>query len=233
MNEETQIIHENREQKPAFQFYELELVEKYQEFDSIYTFRFHPLQPFNFEAGQWIHLGRPAGNRDKTFIRHMSFASAPSDHLVDFTMDLASGTPYKQMMAELKAGDVLKAFKINGQFHLEPETDKEIVFLCGGIGITPARSIIRELQHQASPLKWTLCHVARGKFLYEDELIAYKNKQLRTNREGLENLWDVVTGKPAGTRYFIAGSDRFVQAMKEKLLASGKTENEIVTESFH
>ncbi|RKD86364.1 FAD-dependent oxidoreductase [Mangrovibacterium diazotrophicum] len=231
--ENTQTIKSPKDGKTDFQFYTLELVERKAEYANIHTFRFKPIEPLEFRAGQWVHLGFPMGNRDKTFIRHMSFASSPKDELLDFTMDLASVSPYKQRMAALQPGDQLKAFKIKGEFHSAINSESEVVFLTGGIGVTPVRSVLRELQHLGSKLNWTLCHVSRDKFLYEEELTAYRNQQWRTNREGLETVWPQLISKPAGTRYFISGSDRFVRGMVDRLIAEGKLPEDIITESFH
>lgn len=221
------------EPKPAIQFYTLKLVEVKPEHDEVYTFRFQPEEPIAFRAGQWLHLGFPSGNRDKTFIRHMSVASSPREDLLDFTMDLASNTPYKTRMRELKIGDEIKAFKINGEFHRATEPGHEVVFLSGGIGITPVRALLRDIQLSGEQMNWSLCHVARDRFLYQDELSAFSNQQWRTNRAGLDGVWDELVNKPQGTRYFISGSDRFVRGMVERLLEAGKAVEDLITESFH
>ncbi len=213
--------------------YDLEFIEKKQEFDSVYTFRFKADEPLEFKAGQWVHLGFPLPNRDKSLVRHMSFASAPSDEFLEFTMDTSSGTAYKQKVSQLKPGERVKAFKVVGQFQALMQQNETIVFIAGGIGITPVRSIIRQLKHKQVALNWTLVHVARGPFLYDTEISQYDNKQMRTNREGLDPLWSEVIDQPVGTKYFISGSENFVKGISEKLFNSGISDDKLVVESFH
>ncbi len=213
--------------------YDLEFVSKKHEFNSVYTFRFKPTEPLDFKAGQWGHLGFPLPNRDKSLVRHMSFASAPSDELLEFTMDISSASAYKQKLSELQQGDIVKAFKIVGNFQVSPEQTDDVVFICGGIGITPARSIIRQLKYEQSTVNWTLVHVSRDEFLYENELSIYNNKQIRISRGELEKTWLEIINKPSNTQYLISGSERFVEGIYERLTSSGIKQEQIVIESFH
>nr|WP_321410499.1 FAD-dependent oxidoreductase [uncultured Carboxylicivirga sp.] len=212
--------------------YNLEYFDKRCEFDSTYTFRFKSDESLNFNAGQWVHLGFPQPNRDKSLVRHMSFASAPSDKYLEFTMDISSKTAYKQKMNNLLPGDSVKAFKIVGEFQVLPQ-QKEIMFITGGIGITPVRSIIRQLKYQQSTTNWTLLHVSRGSFLYNDEISKYDNKQVRVNRSELELIWPAIIKKHESTQYYISGSEQFVKGISEKLTHSGITKSSQVVESFH
>lgn len=222
----------NYECMSEIKFYDLDFQEKRLEYDQVYTFRFLPRQPFSFIAGQWAHIGFPSENRDKSKTHHMSFASAPGDGYVEFSMDLVTGTEYKKMMADLMPGDSVKAFKINGEFVLNPSVASEVVFLAGGIGITPVRSIVRDLQQRNLTVNWSLLHVSRSGFLYEDELSRMPNAQWRVNHAGLDDVWDNIIAKPDDTRYYLSGSDRFVEGMKEKLMYADITSDRIITESF-
>ena len=114
-----------------------------------------------------------------------------------------------------------------------PMSESGIVFLSGGIGITPARSVIRDLQYRNSRITWSLLHVSRSDFLYEKELVALNNIQWRTNRIGIETLWQQVVNQPSGTRYYLSGSERFVTGMKERLALSGIGAQNVITESFY
>jgi ferredoxin-NADP reductase len=214
-------------------FYDIEFVDKIHECNSIYTFRFKPKESIPFIAGQWVHIGFVDGKtKDKSMVRHMSFASSPDDSHIEFTMDIDSDSLFKAKMAALKPGDTIKAFKIAGNFVVDSSITHEVVFVSGGIGITPARSIIRQLTKENPDVKWTLFHVSRDNFLYEKELLQYKNEQIRVNRLGIDAVWNKIIEKPQDTIYYVSGSLRFVDGMKEKLLNSGITMNNIRTEDF-
>ncbi len=213
--------------------YTLELVGKKSEYDSVFTFQFKPQEIVDFKAGQWVHLGFPLPNRDKSLVRHMSFASAPSDELMEFTMDISSGTLYKQRMEKLNIGECVNAFKIVGEFQVLPNEHDEIVFISGGIGITPVRSIVRQLIHEKSNVNWSLVHVSRDKFLYENQLSDFRNQQMRVNHKQLDNNWDMVIAKRVNAKYYLSGSERFISGISDRLKHSGVPTDKIIKESFH
>ncbi len=213
-------------------FYDLKFVTKQQELNQIYTFKFKPLTDFQFEAGQWIHIGFPTKQKDKERIRHMSFSSAPNDEYIEFTMDTSSGTVFKNLMLNLKEGDTMKAFKINGNLVLDPDVSEKIVFIAGGIGITPMRSLIRNMEKKGNNTDWNLLHVSRDNFLYENELSQHKNKQWRVASSGLDAIWKDVTASN-NAKYYLCGSNRFVTGLRERLSKSGIPVGNIVIEDFH
>lgn len=212
-------------------FYDLYFQEKRQEYNDVYTFSFVRDDTMSFLAGQWVHLGFPTADRDKSRVRHMSFSSAPGEALIEFSMDLGSGSWFKNQMAALQKNDVVKAFKINGDFVVQQDAAKENIFLVGGIGITPVRSILRDLTATRSSVQWKLLHVSRDHFLYENELSLLGGEQWRTNRTGVDALWNRIIDHAEHRKYYICGSDRFVLGMQERLAGSGIID--IVTENFN
>lgn len=214
-------------------FYSLAFVDKLVEFESIYTFRFKPVDAIDFKAGQWAHLMIPTDVQDRSMVRHMSFASSPADPLIEFSMDVGSSTPFKKKMAELAPGDTVKLFKIKGEFVVDASVQTEVVFIAGGIGITPMRSIIRDLEQTRLSVPWSLLHVAHTEFLYENELTQFENTQYRVHRDGIDAVWNTLLNKPKDTRYYLSGSDNFVEGMRQKLNESGVQPTQIVIESFN
>lgn len=214
-------------------FYNLDFVDKRCEYNSIYTFRFRPQEKIEFTAGQWVHLGFPTEQKDKTKVRHMSFASSPDKEFVEFSMDLSSNTAFKHGMSQLKPGSVMRAFKIKGDFIVDTVKQKDVVFISGGIGITPVRSIVDDLEKKASKIKWSLIHVSRDQFLYEDELKRFTNLQFRVRRAELEGVWDKVVDSTIDRYYYVSGSDNFVKGMLEKLNTSNVPEEKIIVEDFN
>jgi len=210
--------------------YDLSFQKKQLEYNKVYTFSFTGSKTMPFVAGQWVHLGFPTPDRDKSRVRHMSFSSAPGEPFLEFSMDLGTGSWFKNQMAELKKDDVVKAFKISGEFVVEQETGKEIIFLVGGIGITPVRSILRDMTTNRSSVQWKLLHVSRDHFLYENELSQLGGEQWRTNRDGVDALWSRVIDHADRRRYYICGSDRFILGIQKRLASAQVTD--IVTENF-
>ncbi len=220
----------NKQEK--IQFFDFEFLEKKKELNEIYTFKFKPLSNFNYNAGQWIHIGFPTQQKDKERVRHMSFSTSPEENHIGFTMDTASRTLFKSLMLNLHKGDIMKGFKINGNLIIEPDFSQKIVFIAGGIGITPIRSLIKNIKDTSNSIDWKLLHISRDGFLFEDELSQFINKQWRVSRSGIDSVWkNVIDSK--NTKYFLCGSNRFVSGLITRLLESGISENQIVVEDFH
>lgn len=217
------------------EFHAVTLVSRACEYDDVHTFHFRPAEgkSISYEAGMFAHLVSP-GPVSRDTVRHMSFASAPCDDVLSFSMDLASGTPYKKAMSEMQPGSQCQMFKIKYK-HFAPawpaESRPEVVFLGGGVGMTPIRSLIR--QHGSS-INWSLVQVARdGKYLYSDEFGALEAQQVRTDHGGAAAaVADAVAGKP-GAWYYVCGSDRFMRGMIAMLTEAGVPDDKIRMESFN
>ncbi len=202
--------------------YRLKLIQKRQELGSIHTLRFEPLDPVPFRAGQWLHLAAARVLEGRELVRHMSIASAPADGWLEFTMDLGSGSEYKRRLSVLEPDAEVAAFKVRGEFIVDEVRDSRIVFIAGGLGITPIRAIVRDLLARKSSIQWSLLHVARAGYLFESELGRFPNAQLRCNRSGLDAMWaKAVEDAGNETTFFLCGSERFVQGMQERLERSG------------
>lgn len=211
------------------------LVSRICEYDDVHTFHFQPAEgkSIAYEAGMFTHLASP-GPTSRETVRHMSFASAPGDDVISFSMDVASGTPFKQAISKLQPGSQCQMFKIKFK-HFAPawpaEGRPEVVFLGGGVGMSPIRSLIR--QHGAS-IDWNLVQVARdGKYLYSHEFAALDAPQVRTDHAGAAAaVADVVAKKP-GAWYYVCGSDRFMQGMLALLAEALVPDDRIRVESFN
>merc|ERR1712188_48282 len=187
------------------------------EHDDVYSYRSSCPASLEYRAGQYLHLVAPGAKPSKQTVRHMSFASAPSESELLFTMDLSSRSEYKSRFASLRPGDELSFFKVKGAFVLSDQM-REVVFIAGGVGITPIRSLTMDVETENKNVTWELLHVARSTHLYQEELQQLPAQQTRTNRQGADAaLQAIVSQRPRAT-YFISGSDSFVQGMKEHCL---------------
>ncbi len=113
----------------------------------VYDFIWKTDQSFTFKAGQYLEWtlghGRPdaRGNR-----RYFTIASSPTEqelHLgVKFYPDSSS---FKTKLLSLEPGNQIIASQLSGEFTLPNDPKKKLVFIAGGIGITPFRSMIKYL----------------------------------------------------------------------------------------
>jgi len=206
------------------------------EYDKVSTWHFVPDQKSTFEAGMMLHMIAPGIGLEGPFnnenVRHLSFASAPKENKYSFAMDVASGTGFKNRMDALKPGDKTLFFKSKFK-HFKPQWTAEsndVVFLAGGIGITPIRSLI--LEH-GDKMNWQLVHVARdNKFLFGQELGALGSPMVKTNRAGAAAAVAAAVAQKPKAWFYVCGSDRFMKGMMEVLKQGGVPEDMIKAESF-
>jgi len=113
----------------------------------VYDFIFKPDHAFNFRPGQYVEwtLGHrypdDRGNR-----RYFTIASAPTESNVRLGVKFYDpSSTFKRALASMKVGDTISASHLAGGFVLPKDKNKKLVFIAGGIGATPFRSMIRYL----------------------------------------------------------------------------------------
>jgi ferredoxin-NADP reductase len=189
-----------------------------------------------FVPGQYIHLVAPNAPVSKPTVRHMSIASIPEDGHLRLAMSLASRSPYKQAFRRLKPGDTLGVFGVSGTFTLQTLTPgTPLIFIAGGIGITPIMSLIRHIAAGSLDHPWKLLHVANTP-LFKNEIadIFPDHPRLYCNRSGIDSSLETLLPSPQPTNqhYFISGSNSFLHALTSRMVARGITPATIHTEDF-
>ncbi len=125
----------------------LTLVQKNTEPGSVIDFVWKSDEKFDYKPGQYLEwtLGHSKpdtrGNR-----RYFTIASSPTEenlHLgVKFYPDPSS---FKARLASLNIGDQIIASQLSGEFTMPSDINKKLVFIAGGIGVTPFRSMAKYL----------------------------------------------------------------------------------------
>ncbi len=108
--------------------------------DLVGAFRFGRPEDYRFEAGQHLALALQTseGLQRKVF----TIASAPGDDYLEVCTRL-SGSAFKRALRGLDPGVVVEISAASGRLALAPD-DAMTAFLVGGVGVTPARSMIRD-----------------------------------------------------------------------------------------
>jgi glycine betaine catabolism B len=107
----------------------------------------------NYTAGQFAFFDIGGVYDDpKGPIRHFTISSSPTENFIMFSTRIRD-SPYKKRLSTLEEGSRVKVRGPEGQFVLHEDYSKPAVFLSGGIGVTPFRSMIKYATDKQLPLR--------------------------------------------------------------------------------
>lgn len=111
-----------------------------------YEFVFEGPAP-RFTPGQYAEFTLGADEADnRGNRRYFTLASSPTERDIKLGIKFyADPSTYKSLLARFRNGSRLLAGSIAGDFVLPRDARKKLVFIAGGIGVTPFRSIIKYL----------------------------------------------------------------------------------------
>lgn len=219
------------------------------------TLAFHFERPagFQFKAGQFVNvtLVEPPETDAEGNSRSFSMASAP------FETDLIVATrirdtAFKRVLKAMPTGSEVSIAGPFGSFTLR-QNSRPAVFLAGGIGITPFRSMLLQAARERLSRRLFLFYSNRrpedAPFL--DELLGFEAKTdgfrvigTMTDMQKSRRAWQGETGYINGAMltkyvgdlaapiYYSAGPPGLVAAMQKMLSEAGVGEDDIVTEEF-
>jgi ferredoxin-NADP reductase len=208
---------------------------------------------FQFAAGQTLDLTliAPPETDAEGDARTFTIASAPQDGDLMIATRLRD-TAFKRVLSSVPVGTEAQAEGPDGSLTLHADARIPAVFLTGGIGITPFRSMIRDavarkLAHQL----WLFYSNNRPEdaaFLDELQHIADLTPSFHfiptmTSMEKSHRPWrgetklidgDMVSRRlpMSGPRYYVAGPPAMVKAMREMLTSARVDSKDICTEEF-
>ena len=91
-------------------------------------------------------------NDPKGPIRHFTIASSPTENFILISTRIRD-SPYKKRLNSLQNGTSVKVRGPEGKFILHEDYSKPAVFLSGGIGVTPFRSMIKYATDKNLPVR--------------------------------------------------------------------------------
>lgn len=124
----------------------LRLREKRQLSARVFDFSFTPDRPLTFQAGQYMEYTLATPLDDRGNRRTFTIASSPLERDLHIGVKFYEpSSTFKQTLHALEPGAVIYAGQIAGDFTLPKNPAQKLVFVAGGIGITPFRSMVQYL----------------------------------------------------------------------------------------
>lgn len=203
----------------------LTLIESRQEAGNIKTFVFEGAG-LSWVPGQYQTYVLPqVGENEDARKRFFTIASAPSEGTINISTRV-SASPFKQALDAMQPGDTIEADGIEGDFTWD--NDEPVVFVAGGIGVTPFRSMLVERAATGKPMNAQLLYFGR------DENLAFKDEFDKIASEHQELTITYVIGETISAdtilahsplamqrTVFMSGPEAMVDAVGEDLKARG------------
>jgi ferredoxin-NADP reductase len=218
----------------------------------VYDFIFSPDRPLRFRPGQyleWTLSHRYPDNRGNR--RYFTIASSPTEQEVHLGVKFYNpSSTFKRALMSMNVGDQISASHVAGGFVMPRDKTKKLVFIAGGIGITPFRSMIQYLLDTKEKRDITLFYA--NKTVAD---IAYKEIFDRAETElGIQTIHalsdeknppqgmmsgfittDVIAKNVPDYRectFYISGPHSMVDAFKKTLISMGVSRFKIKSDFF-
>lgn len=208
---------------------------------------------FSFKAGQNADftLIDPPETDAEGNTRTFSFATSPNTKGAFAVATRMRDTAFKRSLAKIPLGTKVKVAGPMGAFTLHKDAAKPAVFVAGGIGVTPARSIILWAHEEKLPHEIYLFYSNRtprsAAYLDDFEKVLRGNPRFHlipTVTEANNPMWRYGFGRIDAALlrkslldvkapvYYVAGPPAMVEAMRKVLAEVGANEDNIKSEEF-
>jgi len=206
------------------------------------AFYFERPKGFDFIAGQHITvtLIDPPETDDEGDKRTFCLASAPCENDLMVAMRMRD-TAFKRVLKTMPYGRELEITDARGGFVLDKNSSKPAVFIVGGIGITPVRSMLIQAVQDNLPHKFYLFYsnrMPKDAAFFEElkslKLASYRFIPVMSDNAGYINqaMLDKHLANLNEAIYYIVGPPGFVLAMRGMLNDAGINFDDIMTEQF-
>ena len=230
------------------------LMSRYEVAERTTAFRFEKPANWTFKAGQFLDMTLldPAETDAEGNTRTFSIASAPYEETLMVATRMRD-TAFKRVLNTMPFGTAVKLESPSGDLTLHNDVKRTAVFLAGGIGITPFRSMVFDAAKEKLPCRIFLFYSNRrpedAPFL--DELQALENEN--PNYQLVASMTEMVKshrpwhGECGQIRqamlsrylkdavspiYYIAGPPEMVKGLHTMIKEAGVDDDSIRAEEF-
>jgi glycine betaine catabolism B len=233
--------------------YILNLKQKIQLSQDTFEFVFSKPDGLKFTPGQYMEWTLPHKNIDsRGNRRYFSISSSPIEESLAMTVKFYDfSSSFKKELLNFQVSGRISAAQIAGDFVLPKDLNKPLVFVAGGVGIAPFRSMIRYIADKNLQTDIVLIFTNRSKedIIYADIFEKAKSNGVRTiyNLTDTANIpegWNGEVGYVTpekikqlipdfkNRKYYLSGPLVMVQNFEKTLYQAGVVKNKIITDFF-
>jgi len=218
------------------------------------AFRFERPSGWAFKAGQYLDMTLldPRESDAEGNVRSFSIASAPHEDALMVATRMRD-TAFKRVLRTMPLGTAVKIEGPSGDLILQNDSTRTAVFLAGGIGVTPFRSIVHWAAKEKLPNRIVLFYCNRrpedAPFLAELQSLEKDNPKYKliasmTEMEKSNRPWSGEIGLisqemlgrhlkgAASPIYYTAGPPAMVKGLHEMLSKAEISDDDIRAEEF-
>lgn len=230
------------------------LIHKEETAESTMVFHFEKPESMTYTAGQYLHwsLVDPPETDDKGTMRAFTLASAPFEDTIMASTRMRDSA-YKRDLAVMEIGDEVDLDEPQGELVLHEDTSRPAVFVIGGIGITPVRSMVLQSIHEESGHRLFVFYsnkrVEDAAFMADLRDAAAQSEKFTfvptmTSTEHASSEWSGETGHIdaamlhrhlpdlEGAIFYLSGPASMIEAMSQMLRDAGVNNDDIRAEEF-
>jgi glycine betaine catabolism B len=220
---------------------------------SVYNFVFRSSEKLTHRPGQYVELTLPHPGSDSRGSRRVfTIASSPTEAEVHFGVKINKdrSSSFKRALMTMEPGQKLMAGQLAGSFTLPSDKAVKLLFVAGGIGVTPFRSMAKQMIDAAENRDVLMIYM-----LSSPSDMAYRDVFEQAAKLGFKTMpvlsagevpagWRGMTGPLTVTdikklvadisqrRVYISGPPGMVNTYKKVLLRAGAARRNIVTDHF-
>lgn len=232
----------------------LNLCDKIQIGDNILDFVFDSKSKLAFIPGQYMEWTLPpSGSDSRGNRRYFTIASSPTESTIRLGVRFYDkSSTFKNALFSLPKDTPVVASQLAGEFTLPKDPAKKIVFIAGGIGITPYRSMLKYLidKKQKRDIIVVYSNSKSGEIVYGDilseaeQICGVRTVYTLTDKADIPNGWTGKVGRiddtliaesipDFKTRYFyLSGSFAMISSLEQTLARMGVEKNRIIKDFF-
>jgi ferredoxin-NADP reductase len=170
--------------------------------------------------------------------RAFSVASIPSEDVVQVgTRTGETPSSFKQVLTHLKPGERVSVTGPFGWFTLQDESTP-IVLIAGGVGITPIRALLKELE-RGNRRQVDVVFGAEGYYLYKEDIqqVAAKDENINLHLTGgidetQASIREMVEKYGNQAYYYISGNMNMIKSTKKYLQSVGIKGRRMINDPF-